>query len=315
MKNEIYIYSDVGGLWGISSAGFADALRRYNGEDVTLRINSPGGVVADGVAIYNLIKSYSGKVTAVIDGYAASIASIIAMGASEIIMGQGSLMFLHNAISFLGAGNAEQLRKEANALDQHDVGLVDIYAKRTGKTPEEIKAMMAAETFLTAEQAVANGFADKIGVSVDGSPIQNSLHMSFFSTIKNAAPMAEAFKAANLDFTPEAFAAFAAKAAKADEVDQLISDAIAKASADIDAANAALATAKAEHAAALKAMQDSVEAEKAKIEATAAAKAAEIVAATGFKAPVAQAPQESQKTNLTGLARAVNAHRTESQKK
>lgn len=313
MKNEIYIYGVIDPVWGISAQGVAYALQQANGEDVTLRINSGGGSIWEGVAIYNLLKAYAGKVTAVVDGIAGSMASVIAEGASEVVMGEGSLFFIHCPLVTNGGGNAEQLRKLAEDLDKHEAGIVDIYAARTGKSADEIRALMQAETFMTAQEAVANGFADRVATSVDGTTSSNPQNMALFSTYKNALSVAEAFKAAGIEFTAESFAVFAAKAAKADESDTLIADAIAKASAEIEAAKAEAAAANAKLADALsaKAAAESkaaadIEAAKAGLEATASAKAAELVASLGH-APIAAHNGNAQAADRRALLAQFNA--------
>lgn len=328
---ELYLYTCIGGEDGISAGMFANALQYLGGSDFTLRINSPGGVISEGMAIYNLIKSYSGKVTARVDGMAASIASVIAMGAGEVIMGNGSMMMIHLPATESECATADDLRKLADDLDKYQASIVAVYVEATGKTPEEITAMMKAETYMTAAEAVAQGFADSVS-KLDAAAISNSSPMNFFNTYKNAAPMATAFAAAKVDFTPEAFAALAAKAAKADEAETLIASAVAAASADVEAAKAqakdaadklaaaeaALAKANTDHAAALA----SLEAEKAvavQNAQTVTAKktgeqAAKLVAAIGFKAPIKGTSGDAAQNNLKGLARAINSHAESSKK-
>lgn len=153
----ILVFDEIG--WGgITGEMIARELDFANGDDVELRVNSPGGDVFEGVAIYNMLRNYSGNVRVVVDGLAASIASIIALGGDEIVMNQGSFFMIHNPWS--GAmGEANDFRKQADVLDSIRDQLLGIYQKATGMDEEEIIAMMDAETWLTAEQAIEMGFA------------------------------------------------------------------------------------------------------------------------------------------------------------
>ena len=138
---------------------FRDELAEHNG-DLTIVINSPGGDVFAGVAIYNAIKNRNdGHVTVRVDGVAASIASVIAMAGDTIKMSLGSTMMIHKPWS-MAMGDAEELAKTIGLLNKLEDSIVDIYADRTGLDKEKIAELLAAETWLNPEEAVALGFAD-----------------------------------------------------------------------------------------------------------------------------------------------------------
>lgn len=130
-------------------------------EEILVRINSPGGSALEGIAIYNALKAHPGRVTIQVDALAASAASIIAMAGDEIVMRTGSMMMIHDP-AMLTYGSADQHLEAAELLEKHADGLIDVYAERTGKPSAEIRAIMAAESWYTAEEAVAAGFATRI---------------------------------------------------------------------------------------------------------------------------------------------------------
>lgn len=128
-------------------------------EQIELRINSPGGDVFAGLSIANLLRSMSNKVIVYVDGLAASIASIITMAADEVVMSEGSFLMVHNS-KILADGNKEELANNIELLAKIDEVMTNMYVARTGLPKDEIEAIMEAETFITAEQAVELGFAD-----------------------------------------------------------------------------------------------------------------------------------------------------------
>lgn len=144
-----------------SPQSVSDALSEANGEDVSLEINSPGGYIDAGSEIYTELMEYSGTVNAKIVGYACSAASWIALAADHVAMSPTAQMMIHRASS-AATGNSSDMISEYNALDQMDKSFVDLYSKRTGKSPEDIYQMMANTTWMNAKTAVENGFADEI---------------------------------------------------------------------------------------------------------------------------------------------------------
>ncbi len=154
---EINILDEIG-YWGINAQQFIDDMKAHKGKDAHVFINSPGGSVFDGVAIYNFLKSNFANVTTEVIGLAASIASIIFLAGSRRVQNDGTFLMIHNAWT-MAAGDAEELRKTADIIDKISQELVTIYTEATGKSAEDIKAMMDAEKWLTAAEAVDMGFA------------------------------------------------------------------------------------------------------------------------------------------------------------
>ena len=146
---------------GVTAKRISAALRSIGNRDVIVRINSPGGDMFEGIAIYNLLRTHPAKVTVEVLGWAASAASIIAMAGDEIRMGFGSFMMIHNAWGMV-IGNRHDMREAASLFDGFDAALADIYEARTGMDRVSIERLMDAETFMTAAQAVEYGFADAV---------------------------------------------------------------------------------------------------------------------------------------------------------
>ena len=157
---EISIYDQIGGF-GVSANDFIDELKALGDvEAINLRIASGGGSIVEGNTIYNALKRHSAKVVTHIDSLAASMASVIAMAGDEIRMAQNALLMIHNPWT-ASIGGAEQLRKDADLLDKMEANIRTSYA-RSNKSAEELDAMMDAETYLTAEEALEAGFIDTI---------------------------------------------------------------------------------------------------------------------------------------------------------
>lgn len=161
---EIRIFGPIGNTWdgeGMTARQFIDELNAVESNDIELTINSPGGSLFDGIAIYTAMAASGKNITAKIMGVAASAASLIAMAASKISMPKNTHMMVHKAGN-LAWGNADDMRAMADVLDTLDESIANTYAARTGKPVDEIKAMLATgDTWLTAEQAVEMGFADE----------------------------------------------------------------------------------------------------------------------------------------------------------
>lgn len=146
---------------GIDAQGFHDALQEHNGADVTLMLDSPGGVVSDGLSIYNALMQYSGKVTIHVDTMAASIASVIACAADHVVINSNAQFMIHKAWT-VAMGNSTDFRGLIEQLDQLDGMIADVYVERTGASRDELMDMMEKETYLSAQDAVAIGFADEV---------------------------------------------------------------------------------------------------------------------------------------------------------
>lgn len=146
---------------GISYEDFSKALAEHSGQDLTINLDSPGGVVSDGLAIYNELMAYPGKVTVKINTIAASIASIIACGADEVIINSNAQIMIHRAWT-VAMGNSGDLRGVVDQLDAMDSILADIYVEKAGKSRDYWMSMMEAETYMSADSAIEYGLADYI---------------------------------------------------------------------------------------------------------------------------------------------------------
>lgn len=176
-NSEILLYGPIAGessWWGdeVTPRSFAEDLESLGGKDVTVRINSGGGDVFAAHAIHNQLVAYKGRVTVVIDGLAASAATIIAVAGDRIIMPSNALFMIHNpAIGLSDYYGADELLKAAEALNTIKDSIVAAYRKRCKASAEELAAMMDAETWMGAAECLEKGFVDEIQGSV--SPVLN----------------------------------------------------------------------------------------------------------------------------------------------
>ncbi len=162
---EIDIFDEIG-FWGITAKDFINDLKRYpDAKSITLRINSYGGEVFDGVAIYNALKRHPANVTVVVYGIAASIASIIAMAGDKVIMPENTYMFVHDPLALV-VGDADDMRDMADALDKIAAGLIASYVAKTGAEEKQVKKWMAEDTWFTAAEAKEAGLADEVTTAV-----------------------------------------------------------------------------------------------------------------------------------------------------
>ena len=158
---EIVIYDEIG-MFGITAKDFHSELRGLGAvSHINLRINSPGGSVFDGLAIYNMLARHKATVTVTVDGIAASIASVIAMAGDAVVMPENSMMMIHDP-SGIVVGTSKEMRDLADALDKIKGSLIGAYAAKSSMGREAIARLMADETWLTAEEAVEMGFADSV---------------------------------------------------------------------------------------------------------------------------------------------------------
>lgn len=145
----------------ISADTIRSALKEVSASTIRIKLNSGGGDADQGIEIYNFLKDLDKKVIVEVTSLAASAASIIAMGADEIIMRTGSRMMIHEASTY-AMGTKQDIQKTLNALETYDESIVSIYQQRTGKSKEDITKLLEAETWFTAEKAVKEGFADRV---------------------------------------------------------------------------------------------------------------------------------------------------------
>lgn len=164
---DIFIYGEIASAKvfdeDTTAKSFVEDLMSFNGADVTIHLNSGGGDCFAALAIYNTLKKYSGAVNVSIEGLCASAATIIACGGSKVTIAANSLMMIHNpSVGLAGYFDEADIDKVAKSLSAVKSTLVQTYQARTGKGESEIAKLLAAETWYTAEEAVANGFADEI---------------------------------------------------------------------------------------------------------------------------------------------------------
>ncbi|MGD3080583.1 head maturation protease, ClpP-related, partial [Escherichia coli] len=162
---DIYIYDEIG-FWGVTAKQFISDLNALG--DIThinLHINSPGGDVFEGIAIFNALKTHGASITVYVDGVAASMASVIAMVGNPVIMPENTFMMIHKPFGFTG-GDAEDMRTYADLLDKVEAVLLPAYAQKTGKTTDEVAAMLADETWMSGAECLAHGFADQVTPAV-----------------------------------------------------------------------------------------------------------------------------------------------------
>jgi ATP-dependent protease ClpP protease subunit len=251
-------------------------------DTLEIEINSPGGSVFDGYLIFNEIKALRARgvvVTATINPLAASMGSVIAMAADTVRIVPNGTMMIHDAQMFTG-GNAKQLSKMAKVLDDISNEIAGIYAAKTGKTVDEMRALMLDETWLTADESVALGLADAIfdiGAASNTLPPMKLLDRLTNPAADEAVAEITALKNQLASIETDHATELADMTAKLDTANAALEDAMAwkvardEATAKVEALEAAVVT----HAAALKAAEES-----------AASKAIEIAAAAGITAPL-----------------------------
>lgn len=179
---EILLYGVIGEdcYWDdVTSKQFAEDLKAVeDAVKINVRINSPGGDVFAGQAIYSMLKRCKSEVIVYIDGLAASIASIVAMSGDKIIMPKNAMMMIHKPWT-ITAGNANDMREQADTLDKIEESLISVYTDKTGLSAEEIKTLLEDETWLTASDALEKGFIDEIEeTEVKAQIINDSLEIN-----------------------------------------------------------------------------------------------------------------------------------------
>ncbi|WP_312837245.1 head maturation protease, ClpP-related, partial [Pantoea sp.] len=162
--NSISIFDVIGAdYWGegVTASRIAGALRSLGGADVTVNINSPGGDMFEGLAIYNLLREYEGRVTIKVLGLAASAASVIAMAGDDVQIGRGAFLMIHNCWVY-AMGNRHDLAQIAADMEPFDKAMSDIYQARSGLDAATVDRMMDGETYIGGSEAVEKGFADSL---------------------------------------------------------------------------------------------------------------------------------------------------------
>ncbi|MDR6481569.1 head maturation protease, ClpP-related [Paraburkholderia terricola] len=159
---EIRIYDEIG-FWGTDAKTFIAQLdaAAASATEIIVAVNSPGGDVFDAFAIYNALRRHAGKVTARVDGVAASAAGLVVMAGDQVVMPENAMLMIHNPWT-IALGSAADLRSTADMMDKARDGILAAYRRKSGQTDEELTAMMDAETWLTALEAQSLGFCDVI---------------------------------------------------------------------------------------------------------------------------------------------------------
>jgi ATP-dependent protease ClpP protease subunit len=182
---EILIYGDIGYGWydaGITGETITKEIKEIDADTIHVRINSGGGLVFEGMAIYNALARHDAKIIMHVDSIAASIASVILMAGDEIHIAEGAHVMIHKPWSF-AMGDASAFRKEAEILDKLEKGIIDIYEARTDAKRADLEKWVAAETWFTGQEAVDAGFADAMTPAKKKSKPANS---AMFNLFKNA---------------------------------------------------------------------------------------------------------------------------------
>jgi HK97 family phage major capsid protein/ATP-dependent Clp endopeptidase proteolytic subunit ClpP len=166
---DIYIYDQIGAGWfdeGVTAKNFVQELNALKVKNINLHINSPGGSVFDGLAIYNALRAHKATVNTFIEGLAASIASVVALAGDTCGMAKNALFMIHNPTGMV-MGGSEDMRKTADILDKLKESICQAYVDKTGMTPEECMAAMDMETWYNADEAMKCGFVDAITEAMD----------------------------------------------------------------------------------------------------------------------------------------------------
>lgn len=174
---SIYIYDVIDAFWGVSALSVIDAISQASDAKVIhIYINSPGGDVFEGRAIMAEIKRFEGKTIAHIDSVCASAATSIALACDEVEMSDGAFFMIHNAASLVW-GDKTDMRETANLLEKVEGAIINDYTTKTGKSVEQVAAWMDAETWFTAQEALDNGFVDRLATS---AKVKNTWNLAAF---------------------------------------------------------------------------------------------------------------------------------------
>lgn len=156
----LYIYDEIG-YWGDSAKSLVDQLQKIEGDKLDVHVNSPGGDIFDGLAIYQALKDHKAEVTVHVDGVAASIASVIAMAGDRVIMAPKASMMVHDGWT-MAVGSAKDMRKTADLLDKQSDIIASVYADKTGQPVEFWREVMGEDSWYDADEALAAGLADEV---------------------------------------------------------------------------------------------------------------------------------------------------------
>lgn len=188
---DIFIYGDITSWeWlesDISSYTLAKLIQESQASEIRVRINSYGGEVAEGLAIYNALRNHAAKVTTVCDGFACSAASVVFMAGDERIINEASLLMIHNAWSY-ASGNAKELRKAADDLDKISTAAANAYRVHMTISEEDLQELLDNESWILPEEAVQYGFATAIKDSGETEKQQYSARSRVYAELTGRAP-------------------------------------------------------------------------------------------------------------------------------
>ncbi|WP_430508420.1 head maturation protease, ClpP-related [Rossellomorea marisflavi] len=191
--HKLTIYGDIGESWWgdyVTASEIENALKTITAKHIDVHINSYGGDVFEGIAIYNQLKNHEATITTHVDGIAASAASLIAMAGDEVIMNVGSMLMIHEGAT-MAWGNKGDVRKTLNALEGIDHSIADIYMTKFAGERVDIDTMITNETWFTSDEAIESGLADRVNekepVEADPEEVKNSI-LNKIRNRKAAAP-------------------------------------------------------------------------------------------------------------------------------
>jgi ATP-dependent protease ClpP protease subunit len=189
---ELWIFDEIGGWFGVAASDFVNELRAIKASNLDVHLNSPGGNVFDGIAIYNAIRTHPAKVTTYVMGLAASAASFIAMAADRVVMRKHSQMMIHDAQG-VGLGNSQVMKDLADLLERQSDNIAGIYADRAGGDVADWREAMRKETWYSDTEAVDAGLADEI--DTDAQAVSNTWDLGriFNYAGREAAPAPQVF--------------------------------------------------------------------------------------------------------------------------
>jgi ATP-dependent protease ClpP protease subunit len=188
---EVDIFDEIGG-WGVYAKDFKDEVSSLleDRSELIVNINSPGGSVFEGIEIYNYLKGLPNRVTVKINSLAASIATVIALGANSLHISESAFFMIHNPWTMAG-GEAEDLRKQADVLDKIKETILTIYEKNSRLNRARIAEMMDEETWLTGQEALQYGFADFVTEGLRVAAMATTNIVNNFNNIPTSLKMAE----------------------------------------------------------------------------------------------------------------------------
>lgn len=192
---RIDLYDVIDDYYGVSASDFVKAINEIKDGEIALHINSPGGDVFSARAMVAAISAHPSNITAYIDGLAASAASYVALACDKVVMQKGSMLMIHCASTIVW-GTSSDMRETASLLDKIDATIASDYERKTGKSMDELMAMMREETWMTSDEALEAGFADAVIDNEKGKP-KNAWNLSAYAK----AP--EALKQTEPEQTPE----------------------------------------------------------------------------------------------------------------